>query len=213
VFGEGHAFIRQREIPTHSQSFEQALTDALCENPDILLVSQLRTPEPMRLALEAANSALVFAAVHSASCAEALERICNAFPVDAQDGIRAQLAECLIAVVCQRLDYLDKQQLQVPRCEVLTASTATRSVIRAGQFGQIAGVIQKGADEGMWSFERYEQWMEQKQDWLPPPVPAQVREPLKCAPGAARALGRWRKAATAPSRSWSSWMRISICPR
>jgi len=131
----------------------------------------------MRLALEAADTGhLVLAAVHSTSCVEALGRICKAFPADAQEAIRTQLADCLTGVVCQRLDYLEKQQLLVPRCEVLTASTAATNMIRAGHLGQLAGVIQAGGDDGMWSFERYQRWMEQKQDWLPPPVPAQVRE-------------------------------------
>lgn len=178
VFGDGLAFIRQREIPTHSPSFEQALNDALCENPDVLVVSQLRTPEVMRLALEAAESGhLVLAAMHSASCAEALGRICKAFPAEAQEGVRTLLADCLTGVICQRLDYLERQQQVVPRCEVLIANTAAQTLIRTGQLGQLAGVIQGGSGEdGMWSFERYQRWMEQKQDWLPPPAPAQVRE-------------------------------------
>jgi twitching motility protein PilT len=178
LFSRGRSFIRQREIPAHSPSFEQAITDALRENPDILVVSEMRTREVMRLTLDAAETGhLVLATLHSATCAEALGRICMSFPPESQASLRAQLADCLVGVVCQRLDFLDAHQLRVPRCEVLTASTAARSTIRAGQLTHLANVIQAGGEDGMWTFERYRRWIEEKLDWVQPPAAAaDVRE-------------------------------------
>jgi twitching motility protein PilT len=161
------SFIRQREIPTHSPSFEQAITDALRENPDVLVISEMRIPEVMRLTLNAAETGhLVLATMHSASCAEALTRICMSFPAEIQGSIRAQLADCLVGVLCQRLDFLSSRHLRVPRCELLLGSNGAKGSIRAGTFSHLANVIQSSGEEGMWSFDRYGRWIEQRTDWV-----------------------------------------------
>jgi twitching motility protein PilT len=173
VFTNRRSFIRQREIPTHSPGFEQAIVDALRENPDVLVITEMRTPEVMRLTLNAAETGhLVLATMHSATCAEALSRISMAFPAEIQSNIRAQLADCLVGVVCQRLEYLEQWQLRIPRCEVLLASSGAKGTIRAGQFGALANVIQSGGDEGMWTFDRYQRWIEQQKDWVRPVMPS-----------------------------------------
>ena len=175
VYSNRRSFIRQREIPTHSPSFEQAIVDALRENPDVLVVSEMRTAEVMRLTLDAAETGhLVLATMHSATCGEALNRMCMSFPSDIQGSIRAQLADCLVGVVCQRLEYLERWQMRVPRCEVLLPNSGARGTIRAGQFGQISNVIQSGGDEGMWTFDRYQRWMEQQREWARPAAPPAV---------------------------------------
>lgn len=172
VFVNRRSYIRQREIPTHSPSFEQAIVDSLRENPDVMVITEMRTPEVMHLTLDAAETGhLVLATMHSASCGEALSRICMSFPSDIQSSIRAQLADCLVGVVCQRLEYLERLQLRVPRCEVLLPNSGARGTIRAGQFSQITNVIQSGGDEGMWTFDRYQRWMEQQREWARPSVP------------------------------------------
>ncbi len=74
----------------------------------------------------------------------------------------------LVGVVCQRLDFVAAHHLRVPRCEILLASTAAKGTLRAGQFSQIPNVILSGGEEGMWTFERYQRWMEQKTDWVQP---------------------------------------------
>jgi twitching motility protein PilT len=177
VFTNRRSFIRQREIPTHSPSFEQAIIDALRENPDVLVITEMRTPEVMRLTLNAAETGqLVLATMHSSTCAEALSRISMAFSPEIQGSILAQLADCLVGVVCQRLDFLSEYQLRVPRCEVLMANSAAKGTIRAAQFSQIATVIQSGGEHGMWSFDRYQRWMAQKQDWERPSIAAIVPE-------------------------------------
>jgi twitching motility protein PilT len=161
------SFIRQREVPTHTPSFEQGITDALRENPDTLVISEMRTSEVMRLTLSAAETGhLVLATMHSATCAEALNRLCLSFPAEIQGSIRAQLADCMVGVLCQRLDFLAGRSLRVPRCELLLASTSARGTIRAGTFSQLANVIQAGGEEGMWSFDRYGRWLEQRTDWV-----------------------------------------------
>jgi twitching motility protein PilT len=169
IFTNRRSFIRQREIPTHSPSYEQALVDALRENPDVLVVGEMRTPEVMRLTLNAAETGhLVIATMHSSTAAEALTRLCMSFPADLQGSIRAQLADCFVGVVCQRLDFLPEHQLRVPVCEILLPSAAAKGTIRGGQFSQIANVLQTGGENGMWNFDRYQRWVAQKRDWVPP---------------------------------------------
>jgi twitching motility protein PilT len=167
AFANRRSFIRQREIPTHSPTYEQAIVDALHQNPDVLVVGEMRTPEVMRLTLNAAETGhLVLTTMHSASCGEALSRLCMSFPSEIHNSIRAQVADCLVGIVCQRLEFLGAHRLRVPRCEVLLSSSGAKGTIRAGQFSQIGNVIQAGGDEGMWSFDRYQRWMHQNRDWV-----------------------------------------------
>src|SRR5579863_10235739 len=176
LFANRQSFIRQREIPTHSPSFEQGIVDALRENPDVLVIGEMRTPEVMRLTLNAAETGhLVLATLHAASCAEALSRVCLSFPAEIQASIRAQLADCLVGVSCQRLEFLSSQSLRVPRCELLLPSSGARGTIRSGDFSHLANVLQSGADEGMWSFERYQRWIEQQTEWSRAAAPAMAR--------------------------------------
>ena len=176
LFANRQSFIRQREIPTHSPSFEQGIVDALRENPDVLVISEMRTPEVMRLTLNAAETGhLVLATMHSSNCAEALSRLTMSFPSDIQASVRAQLADCLVAVCCQRLEFLSAHRLLVPKCEILLPTSGARGTIRGGNFSQIANVLQAGGDEGMWTFDRYQRWMEQVTDWVHPPSTAALR--------------------------------------
>jgi twitching motility protein PilT len=185
LFANRRSFIRQREVPTHSPSYEQAIVDALREDPDVLVIGEMRTPEVMRLTLNAAETGhLVLATMHSATCAEALYRIALSFPAEMQGSIRAQLADCLVAVVCQQLEFVEAHALLAPRCEVLTASSGAKGTIRAGQFSQIANVLQSGGEDGMWTFDRYQRWMQQKHDWVQPSAaPAQAAAVQRRAPG------------------------------
>src|SRR5258708_27817872 len=123
-------------------------------SPEVRMVS-LNAPEPGHL---------VLATMHSANFAEALSRLCMSFPSDIQASIRAQLADCLVGVSCQRLDFLSAHRLRVPRCEILLPSSGAKGTIRMGNFSQLANVLQAGGDEGMWTFDRYQRWMEQVSD-------------------------------------------------
>ncbi len=168
-FANRQSFVRQREVPLHSPSFEQALVDSMRENPDVLVIGEMRTPDVMRLTLNAAETGhLVIATVHSTTCAEALSRICMSFPAEIQASVRAQLADCLNGVICQRLMYLPQVGIQVPHCEILAGSSAVKATVRSGQFSHLATAIQSGGDDGSWSFDRYARWIEQKRDWVRP---------------------------------------------
>jgi twitching motility protein PilT len=169
IYGNRLSYIRQREIPTHTPSFEQGITDALRENPDVLVISEMRTAEVMRLTLNAAETGhLVLATLHSANCAEAVSRLCMSFASDVQASVRAQLADCLVGISCQRLDFLASHRLRVPRCEILLPSSGAKGTIRAGNFSQIPNVLQSGGDEGMWTYDRYQRWMDGVTEWVRP---------------------------------------------
>jgi len=206
LFTNRRSFIRQREVPTHSPSYEQALVDALRENPDVLVIGEMRTPEVMRLTLSAAETGhLVIATMHSATCAEALTRLCMSFPAEIQGSIRAQLADCFVGFVCQRLEFLPEFRLRVPVCEILLPSAASKGTIRGGQFSQIANVLQTGGEQGMWNFDRYERWIAQKKDWLQPTQAAPLQEERM-----AQALPKIQRREIIPTVVKDDSMEISI---
>ena len=166
VFAPRVAFVRQRQVGHDTPSFEQGLLDVLREDPDVIMVGEMRQPEVMRLTLNAAETGhLTFATVHSSNSAEALQRIVSSFPAEIQSSVSAQLADCLLGVVCQRLVYHPEVGLRVPELEVLVATAAVRNLIRQGHFFKLASTIETGAKDGMWSFERYRQWMDAKPSW------------------------------------------------
>ena len=165
-FRPRQAYIRQREVGRDTPSFEQALLDALREDPDVLMVGEMREPETMRLTLNAAETGhLVLATVHSSTCAEALQRIVSAFPAEVQSGVRAQLADCLVAVICQRLRFRPDLKIRVPECEILVSTMAVKNFIRTGDFYKLISQMEMGAEHGMWSFSRYQTWLEKKATW------------------------------------------------
>ncbi|HEY0748420.1 MAG TPA: hypothetical protein VGD63_17085 [Steroidobacteraceae bacterium] len=102
--------------------------------------------------------------------------MCMSFPAEIQGGIPAQLADCLVGLVCQRLDFLSEFRLRVPVCEILLPSAASKGTIRGGQFSQVANVLQSGGEAGMWNFDRYQRWVDQKRDWVPPTLAAPLPE-------------------------------------
>ena len=160
------SFIRQREVGRDTPSFEQALLDAMREDPDVLMVGEMRDPETMRLTLNASETGhLVFATVHSSSAIEALQRVVSAFPSDIQNSVAAQLADCLAGVICQRLRYDQHLGIRLPECEVLLPTHAVKNFIRRSEFFHKNSVMETGADHGMWTFARYRSWMANRRDW------------------------------------------------
>ncbi|MGH7898138.1 MAG: type IV pilus twitching motility protein PilT [Candidatus Binatia bacterium] len=163
VFEPREAFIRQRQVGQDTPSFEQALIDVLREDPDVVMVGEMRHPEVMRLTLGVAETGhLTFATVHSSNTADALQRVVASFPAEIQSGVMAQLADCLLAVVCQRLIYHPEAQQRIPEIEVLIGTAAVRNLIRQGQFFKLPSVLATGARDGMWTFERYRQWIDSR---------------------------------------------------
>src|ERR1043166_1557726 len=178
------AYIRQREVGRDTPSFEQGLLDALREDPDVLMVGEMREPQTMRLTLNASETGhLVLATLHSSSCAEALQRIVFAFPAEIQSAVRAQLADCLVAVVCQRLRYRPDLKMRVPECEILIPTIPIKSFIRNGDFFKIITTLETGAEHGMWTFARYQTWLENKKVWhFPDPSEKPDSDPAEAAP-------------------------------
>ncbi|MDP3503770.1 MAG: ATPase, T2SS/T4P/T4SS family [Myxococcales bacterium] len=163
------SFIRQREVGRDTPSFEQALLDSLREDPDVLMVGELRDPEVMRLTLSAAETGhLVLATLHSSKAAEGLQRLVSAFAPEVQQSVCAQLADVLVGVVAQRLRFNDAQKMLVPECEVLMASSPVRALVRQGQFFKLASAMETGAAEGSFTFTRYAEWLARKTEFVQP---------------------------------------------
>jgi twitching motility protein PilT len=175
TFRPRRAYIRQREVGRDTPSFEQALLDALREDPDVLMVGEMRDPETMRLTLSASETGhLVLATVHSPTCAEALQRVVSAFPAEIQSAVCAQLADCLVAAVAQRLRFRQDLNILVPECEILMATHAVKNFVRTREFFKIITAIETGADHGMWTFQRYAKWLETRGNFF---IPGQGAEP------------------------------------
>ncbi len=166
TFRPRRAFIRQREVGRDTPSFEQALLDALREDPDVLMVGEMRDPETMRLTLNAAETGhLVLATVHSGTCAEAVQRVASAFASEVQNHVCAQLADCLVAVICQRLRFRADLNMRVPECEILRPTHPVKAFIRNRDFFKISQALETGAEHGMWTFDRYQKWLAKRTDW------------------------------------------------
>ncbi|HZF01021.1 MAG TPA: PilT/PilU family type 4a pilus ATPase [Methylomirabilota bacterium] len=169
TFRPRRAYIRQREVGRDTPSFERALLDALREDPDVVMVGEMRDPETMRLTLSASETGhLVLATVHSSTCAEALQRVASAFPAEIQSAICAQLADSLVAVISQRLRFRPDLNILVPECEILMATHAVKNFIRNREFFKIISAIETGAEHGMWSFQRYAKWLETRTNLFVP---------------------------------------------
>ena len=195
-FRPRRAYIRQREVGRDTPSFEQALLDALREDPDVLMVGEMRDPETMRLTLSASETGhLVLATVHSSSCAEALQRVASAFPAEIQGAVCAQLADCLVAVISQRLRFRQDLNIRVPECEILVATHAVKNFIRNRDFFKIVTAIETGADTGMWTFQRYAKWLEGRSNFF---IPGQSAEPPDSEPAEAATAAPLPSIATAP---------------
>ncbi|HZI66229.1 MAG TPA: type IV pilus twitching motility protein PilT [Thermoanaerobaculia bacterium] len=144
----------QREIGPDVTSFAEGVKAAIREDPDCLLVGEMRDLETMRMALTAAETGLlVFATLHTNSAAKAVDRIIDAFPAIEQEQIRIVLAESLRAVVAQQL-LRKKVSGRVPAFEILLGSSALSNAIREGKVSQINNQIQTGRARGMISMDQ-----------------------------------------------------------
>ena len=144
-----NCLINQREVGRHTQSFNNALRSALREDPDVVLVGEMRDQETISLALTAAETGhLVFGTLHTSSAAKTIDRIIDVFPAGEKEMVRAMLSESLEGVIAQRL--LKKPEGgRVAAYEIMTATPAIRNLIREAKVPQIYGMIQTGRDAGM----------------------------------------------------------------
>ena len=147
--------VRQREVGTHVRDFATGLRDALREDPDVILVGEMRDPETISFALTAAETGhLVLTSLHSRTAASAVERIVDTYPPERQRQIRVQLADALRAVISQRLLPRTKGGGRVPAVELLRVTYAVANLIREGRTAQIVSTMQAGGEEGMLPLER-----------------------------------------------------------
>jgi len=149
-----NCLINQREVFRHTHSFSAALRSALREDPDVILVGEMRDLETISLTLTAAETGhLVFATLHTNSAAKSIDRIIDSFPPEQQAQVRVMLSESLAGVVAQTLLPRADQAGMVPALEVLIVNSAVRNMIRENKTFQIPTVLQTSAGKGMISFE------------------------------------------------------------
>ena len=153
--GSRNCLINQRELGANTHSFANALRAALREDPDVILVGEMRDLETISLALTAAETGhLVLATLHTSSAAKTIDRIIDIFPATQKTQVRSMLAESLEAVIAQKLLTRRGGIGRVAACEVMMANTAIRNLIREDKIYQIPSVIQSGGKEGMQSLDQ-----------------------------------------------------------
>ncbi len=149
------SMVTQREIGEDASSFASALRSALREDPDVIMVGEMRDKETMAIALSAAETGhLVLSTLHTIGAVKTIDRILDSFPADQQNQIRSQLATVLEGIVSQQLLPMQNENRLVPACEVMLATPAVRNLIREGKHYQINNIIQTGKELGMSSLER-----------------------------------------------------------
>lgn len=146
--------IQQRELGRHTRSFIDAVRGALREDPDVLLLGELRDADSIRLALTAAETGhLVLATLHTRNATQAVDRLVDVFPAEEKNFVRTQLAGSLRGIVAQKL-VAGCQGERVGLFEILTSTPAVGNLIREGKTHQLADVLQTGAKAGMQTFEQ-----------------------------------------------------------
>src|SRR6266702_6260513 len=149
-----NCIVNHREVGLHTRSFTAALRAALREDPDIIMVGEMRDLETISLAVEAASTGhLVFGTLHTQSAAKTVDRIIDVFPHDQQEQIRATLADSLQAVVAQTLFKRRDTRGRCAALEILIATPAVRNLVRDGKTFQIPSVLQTGKKFGMQSLD------------------------------------------------------------
>ena len=146
--------VNQREIGSHTLSFSNALRSALREDPDVILVGELRDLETISLALTAAETGhLVFATLHTNSAPETIDRIIDAYPHEQQSQVRTMLSTALMAVVTQQLLKRQNGKGRIAAHEIMMVNPAIRNLIRENKLFQIESSMQAGKGEGMQTME------------------------------------------------------------
>jgi twitching motility protein PilT len=147
--------INQREVGPHTLSFNNALRSALREDPDAILVGELRDLETIRLALSAAETGhLVFGTLHTSSAAKTIDRIVDVFPAEEKEMVRAMLSESLQAVISQTLLKTKDGSGRVAAHEIMVGTPAIRNLIREAKIAQMYSAIQTGSNVGMQTLDQ-----------------------------------------------------------
>jgi len=154
VFDQDRCLIEQREVGNDTKSFARALRSALRQDPDVIMVGEMRDLETISTALTAAETGhLVLATLHTNNAAQTIDRIIDSFPAEAKNQVRSQIAASLLGVVSQRL-IPGVNGGRIPAVEVMLANPAIRNLIRDGKIYQIDLVIETSSEEGMISLNR-----------------------------------------------------------
>lgn len=147
--------INQREVGPHTLSFSNSLRSALREDPDAILVGELRDLETIRLALSAAETGhLVFGTLHTSSAAKTIDRIVDVFPAEEKEMVRAMLSESLQAVISQTLLKTKDGSGRVAAHEIMIGTPAIRNLIREAKIAQMYSAIQTGSNVGMQTLDQ-----------------------------------------------------------
>ena len=147
--------INQREVGPHTESFSNALKSALREDPDVILVGEMRDLETIRLALTAAETGhLVFGTLHTSSAAKTIDRIVDVFPAAEKEMVRAMLSESLRAVISQTLCKTADGKGRVAAHEIMIGTPAIRNLIREAKIAQMYSAIQTGQSIGMQTLDQ-----------------------------------------------------------
>ncbi|MDR2637095.1 MAG: type IV pilus twitching motility protein PilT [Zoogloeaceae bacterium] len=155
VYDSEKCLINQREVGPHTLSFNNALRSALREDPDVILVGELRDLETIRLAMTAAETGhLVFATLHTSSAAKTIDRIIDVFPAAEKDMVRAMLSESLRAVIAQTLLKTKDGNGRVAAHEIMIGTPAIRNLIREAKVAQMYSAIQTGQARGMQTLDQ-----------------------------------------------------------
>jgi twitching motility protein PilT len=147
--------INQREVGPHTLSFQNALRSALREDPDVILVGEMRDLETIRLALSAAETGhLVFGTLHTSSAAKTIDRIVDVFPAAEKEMVRSMLSESLRSVISQTLCKTKDEQGRVAAHEIMIGTPAIRNLIRENKVAQMYSAIQTGQNIGMQTLDQ-----------------------------------------------------------
>ncbi len=150
VYEPDQCLINQRELGTNTRSFANALRSALREDPDVILVGEMRDLETISLAMTAAETGhLVFGTLHTSSAAKTVDRVIDVFPPEQQSQIRTMFSESIIAVITQNLLKKKDGKGRVAALEIMIGTPAIRNLIREGKIAQIPGMMQTGKQFGM----------------------------------------------------------------
>ena len=149
------ALINQRELHQHTHSFTNALRSALREDPDVILIGEMRDPETISLALTAAETGhLVFGTLHTTGAAKTIDRIVDVFPAGEKEIVRSMLSESLRAIISQTLLKTRDGNGRVAAHEILISTPAVRNLIRENKIAQINAALQTGQAHGMQTLDQ-----------------------------------------------------------
>lgn len=150
IHSNKNCLISQREIGSHTARFSDALRSSLREDPDVILIGEMRDLETIHLALTAAETGiLVIATLHTSGAASSVDRIINVFPAGEEPYVRTMLSTSLVAIVSQQLIRTADQKSRVAALEIMINNAAVSNIIREGKTDQLDNIIQSGAMQGM----------------------------------------------------------------